>query len=206
MVPLILCSLTALTIIINKWRYLNAIKTDVTQFKAAAFALLRENKIKAAIFFCENHISPAARVLKAGLLRFGSGRDEIREEMENAMALEIPQLEKGLTPLITIANAAPLFGVAGTVLGLIIIFQTIQNQSAGMRHITPADFAGGIWQALLTTLAGLIVAIPSFVAYNYFLNYVHHHINELNRMNSEVVNLLTRINESINPEAADTDE
>ncbi len=196
MIPILLCSTTALTIIISKWRYFNSIKTNVALLKSQVFSLIRENKIKSAVTTCEKDASPAAQVLRAGLLKYGYPKEEIKETLENTVRLEIPKLEQGLVPLITIANTAPLFGVLGTVLGLTIIFQTLQNQNALIPTISHANLSAGIWQALLTTLAGLIVAIPSFVAYNYFVESINKTVSELNMLSNQLFNLLTHVHES----------
>lgn len=203
MIPIIFCWICALMIIIKKWRYFQNLKSSIAPFKSEIFALVRENKIKSAVLACEKSSLPAGSILKAGLLKFGCRREEIRETLDDAVFLEIPKLEHGLTALITIANATPLFGVLGTVIGLTIIFQTIQSQSAGMYAITPADLSGGIWQALLTTLTGLIVAIPAFVAYNYFIESLNIIINELNAMSNQLANLLAQIHESTSEQITD---
>lgn len=196
MLPIIVCSITALTIIIKKWRHWVNIQSGFNNLQSETFKLIRENKIKAAVNLCETNSSPAAHVLKAGLLKFGCPLNEIKEAVNHATDLEIPKLEQGLVPLITIANTAPLFGILGTIVGITIIFQTMQNQSLGLYTITTADLFGGIWQALLTTIAGLVVAIPTFVAYNYFLNSLNNYLNDLNRLSQELINLLTWFNES----------
>ncbi len=203
MIPIIFCWVCALAIIIKKWRYFQNLKSSIAPFKSEIFASIRENKIKAAILACEKNSQPTGHILKAGLLKFGCRREEIREALEDAIFLEIPKLEQGLTALITIANTTPLFGVLGTVLGLTIIFQTIQSQSAGMYAITPADLSNGIWQALLTTLAGLIVAIPTFVAYNYFIESLNTILRELQAMSNQLTNLLTHTHESTSQQITD---
>lgn len=199
MLPILLCSITALTIIIRKWRYWVRIQSEANPLQSEVFKLIRENKIKSAVSLCETHSSPAAHILKAGLLKFGCPHNEIKEAVTTAIDLEVPKLEQGLVPLITIANTAPLFGLLGTIVGITIIFQTMQNQNLGLYTITMADLYGGIWQALLTTIAGLVVAIPTFVAYNYFLNSLNIYLNDLNRLSNELINLLTWFNESTLP-------
>ena len=196
MVPIIFCSVFALTIIISKWLYFANIKTDVPRLKLEIFQLVRNNKIKQAVMACETDPSPVAKVLKAGLLKFGSSREEIKEEIEYIGSLEIPKLEGGLAALVTIANVSPLLGMLGTVVGMTTVFHAIQARSASMNPVTLTDLAGGIWQALLTTIAGLVVAIPALVAYNYFINRIDLAILEMEQASGELVNLLTRLTES----------
>lgn len=198
MVPIFLSSVAALAIMVQKYNDFKKIKADRLHLKRDVFALIRENKIKAAILACEKYPSPLGRVLKSGLLQFGNTREGIKDTVNTAISLEIPRLERGLVPLITIANAAPLFGILGTVLGMAMIFQTISVRTAAMDPVTLPDLAGGVWQALLTTIAGLVVAIPSFVAYNYFVTKVNKSTNDLERAGEELSHLLTRLNESSN--------
>ncbi len=198
MIPIIICSIFMLSVIISKWMYLANISTNIIRLKVEIFELVRNNKIKQAIIVCEDNNSPTGQILKAGLLKFGSPREEIKEEMEYTGSLEIPKLESGLAPLITIANISPLLGMLGTILGMIVMFHNIQVKSSSLSPLTPADLTGGIWQALLTTLAGIMVAIPAFTAYNYFVHRVNSIITETEQATSELIKLLTRLTESNN--------
>lgn len=200
MVPILICSIFALGIILNRWSYLTSLKNDTDLLRSRVFELLRNNKIKEAILLCEANHAPVARVLKAGLFKLDSSAEEIKEAMEQASALENPKLENGLAALITIANVAPLLGMFGTVLGITVTFHAVQTQSAGLTPLTPADLAGGIWQALLTTLAGLMVAIPSFVAYNFFVHRINNIITEMERTAAEMLNISTRLAEPADTE------
>jgi len=86
--------------------------------------------------------------------------------MEDVSLFEIPKLESRLSALATIAHISPLLGLLGTVTGMTASFHTIQVRAAGLNPVTPGDLAGGIGEALLTTVAGLIVAIPTYTAIN----------------------------------------
>jgi biopolymer transport protein ExbB/TolQ len=90
----------------------------------------------------------------------------------------------------------PLLGLLGTVSGMIVTFQTIQARSASLSAVTPGDLAAGIWQALLATTAGLIVAIPTFVAYNYCVSQVNAFVRDMERSATELVNFLCHMSES----------
>lgn len=194
--PILICSIIAFGLAISKLTYFNSVQTDVYALKRRVFELVKENKIKEAIEHCNADASPMARMIKAGVLKFGCPREEIKETLEAASLFEIPKLEKHLTALSTIANISPLLGLLGTTIGLINIFQTIQVHAAAMTPLTPGDLAGGIWQALLTTVAGLLVAIPAFVAYNYCVSRVHAFILDMERVATELVNFLCHISES----------
>lgn len=195
MAPILLCSFFAITIIVEKLIYFFAIQINPQQLKTQVFEFVKKNKIKKAIEICDSTRSPIAKILKGGIIKFGSRRDEIKEAMEDVSLFEIPKLEKRLSALATIAHVSPLLGLLGTVTGMTGSFHTIQIRSTSLNPVTPGDLAGGIWEALLTTVAGLIVAIPTFVAYNYCVSRVNTIVLEMERAATELVNFLCQITE-----------
>jgi biopolymer transport protein ExbB len=172
------------------------IKTNVPQLKKQIFDYLRNNRLKEAIDLCNNNRSPTARILKAGILKFGASREEIKESIEDSSLFEIPQLESKLSALATIAHISPLLGLLGTVTGMTASFHTIQVRAAGLNPVTPGDLAGGIGEALLTTVAGLMVAIPTYVAYNYFVHRTNTFVLEMEHGATELVNFLSQLTET----------
>lgn len=192
MAPIILCSFIALAIVIEKLIYFSMIKADPQVIKRTIFAYVRDNKIKEAVSYCEDSRSPMAKVLAAGLLKYGSTKDEIKEALNDASLFEIPKLEKRLTALGTIAHISPLLGLLGTVTGMATSFHTIQVRAASMNPATAGDLAGGIWESLLTTVAGLVVAIPTFVAYNYLVSRINKIILDMERGATELIQHLTQ--------------
>jgi biopolymer transport protein ExbB len=134
---------------------------------------LRERLIRGdvagAIEVCERHQGPVASIVKAGLLRFGRAKDEVERSLEDASAHELTRLERGLPTLATVAMIAPLLGFLGTVTGMINSFEALA--SVGLNN--PAAVAKGISEALITTAAGLMIAIPVQMAYNFFVTRVN---------------------------------
>ena len=119
-------------------------------------------------------------------------RNKIKEAIEDAGLHEVPKLEKNIKVLATIAHITPLLGLLGTVLGMVRSFQIIQEKATALYPVNPADLAGGIWQALITTVAGLSVAIPTFVAYNYLVGRVESIVLDMERNSTDLVNILSR--------------
>ncbi|VAX35447.1 hypothetical protein MNBD_UNCLBAC01-1959 [hydrothermal vent metagenome] len=195
MAPILLCSLFALGIVIEKIVYFMLIRTNVFKLKKSVFDHIKNNRIKEAVVLCESNRSPVAKILRAGIVKFGSSRETIKENMEDASLFEIPKLESRLGALATIAHISPLLGLLGTVTGMAASFHTIQVRAASMNPVTPGDLAGGIGEALLTTVAGLIVAIPTFVAYNYCVNRINYFVLEMERGATELVNFMCQITE-----------
>ncbi len=196
MAPIILCSVFALGIVIEKLLHFAFIKTNVPRLKRQVFDYIRNNRIKESIELCNTNNSPVAKILKAGILKFGASREEIKESMEDVSLFEIPKLESRLSALATIAHISPLLGLLGTVTGMTASFHTIQVRAASLNPVTPGDLAGGIGEALLTTVAGLMVAIPTFVAYNYFVHRTNHFVLEMERGATELVNFICQVTET----------
>ncbi|MFP4473561.1 MAG: MotA/TolQ/ExbB proton channel family protein [Candidatus Omnitrophota bacterium] len=195
MIPIILCSIIAMAIILGKMIYFSQITTDTHALKKRVFDLLRKNRVKEALTVCDENPSPVAKVLKGGLLKFGCSREEVKESIEDVSLMEVPVLERRFTALATIAHIAPLLGLLGTVAGMTVSFHTIQVKAAGLNPVTPGDLAGGIGEALLTTVAGLVVAIPTFVAYNYLVSRVNGFVREMELAATELVNFMAHITE-----------
>lgn len=196
MVPILLCSLFALAIVIEKLIYFAMVSSDVTKLKKNVFTAIKNNHIREALQICETNASPVAKILKAGIERFGANRQDVEQKMEDASLFEIPRLESRMAALATIAHISPLLGLLGTVTGMMTSFHTIQVRAAAMNPVTPGDLAGGIWEALITTVAGLMVAIPTFVAYNYCVNRINHFVLDMERAATELVNFMFQVSET----------
>ena len=189
--PILLCSVFALAIILEKFWYLHKISIDTQEFLKRILDKMKHHDTKEALSICDNTKGPIANILKAGILKYDRPRSQIIEAIEDASLYEIPKIEKNLNALATIAHVSPLLGLLGTVTGMVRCFQTIQAKATSFHPVSPGDLAGGIWEALLTTVAGLIVAIPTFIAYNYLVSRINHFILEMEKASTELVNFLT---------------
>jgi len=189
--PILLCSIFALAIALEKFWHLHKVNIDTQDFLTKILDKMKHRDTKEALQVCDNTRSPISNILKAGILKYDRPRPQIIESIEDASLYEIPKIEKNLTALATIAHISPLLGLLGTVTGMVRCFQTIQMKATSFHPISPGDLAGGIWEALLTTVMGLIVAIPTFVAYNYLASRINSFILEMERASTELVNFLT---------------
>lgn len=188
---IILASILALGVIIERVYHLNRARIDSNKFMDDIISVIRRNKIIEAIEMCNKTPGPIAHIIKAGILKHDRSKPEIREAVEEAAQLEIPRLERHLPILATIAHIAPLLGLLGTVTGMIKAFQVIQTKALAMAPVNPGDLAGGIWESLLATLAGIAVAIPTYVAYNYLVSQVDSLVYDMERSATDLVNLLS---------------
>jgi biopolymer transport protein ExbB len=189
--PIFLSSVFALAIVLEKIWYLHKIKIDTQDFLSRILEKMKRHEVKEALQLCDSIKSPVANILKAGILKYDRPRPQIAEAIEDASLYEVPKLEKNLPMLATIGHIAPLLGLLGTVTGMVRCFKTVQAKATTMHPVLAGDLAGGIWEALLTTVAGLIVAIPAYVAYNYLVNRINHSVLEMEKASTELVNFLT---------------
>ncbi len=188
MIPIFACSLIAVSLILERFFSLRRARAYSKDLMDNIREILKHNRVSESVNLCEETGGPLAFILKAGLLKHGRPRGEIREAVEDAGLLVIPSLERYLSVLATIANVTPLIGLLGTVVGMTEAFMVIQSHGGA---VTPGDLAGGIGTALLTTVWGLIVAIPTLVAYNYFVTKVDNMVWEMEILSSELLDILT---------------
>ncbi len=188
MYPILLCSILFVAILIERLFHLHRAQINTGEFVAGIRNILKKRNIAEAVSICEETPGPVAHVIKAGLIKHDRAKAEIREAIDDAALHEVPRLEKNLVVLATIAHVSPLLGLFGTVLGMITVFDKIRELGG---RTDAAQLAGGIGQALITTAAGLAVAIPVFIAYNYLVSRVGTLVWDMERSASEVVDLLT---------------
>ncbi|RKY88262.1 MotA/TolQ/ExbB proton channel family protein [candidate division KSB1 bacterium] len=187
MIPIVLCSFIAAAIIIERWITLRKARMNTRTFMIKLRSYIIKDNIAEAISLCKNSPGPVAKVLRKGLIKSGKDKEETRESIESAGREEIYYLERRLSILATIAGAAPLLGFLGTVTGMIRAFMQIQSLGG---NVNAAVLAGGIWEALITTAAGLIVGIPTYIFYNYLFTKVQRFVHEIEHVSNELIDLL----------------
>lgn len=190
MVLIMGCSVIAFAVVIERIYHLRRARIDTRKFMVSITDTLKRNKIMDAIDRCNAMPGPIAHILKAGILRHDRSRAEIKEAIEDAGLHEVPRLEKNLPVLATIAHIAPLLGLLGTVTGMVQAFQVIEMKAGALMPVNPGDLAGGIWESLITTVAGLAVAIPTYVAYNFLVSKVNGLVLEMEKSATDLVNIL----------------
>lgn len=187
---ILFCSVVSFGVIIERLIVLNRAKIDFSAFMNKVVDAIRRNRLMEAIETCDRTKSPLGTIIKAGILKQSSSRQEIKEAMQEAALSEVPKLEKNLNILATLAHVTPLLGLLGTVTGMVQAFQVIQEKAGALNPVSPGDLAGGIWEALLTTVGGLGVAIPTLVAYNFLVTKVDNFVINIERSATELVQIL----------------
>jgi biopolymer transport protein ExbB len=163
--PLAFCLALGLIVIFFKFISLTAKASKTKKILKEVDELLTQQRIKEALELTRETDSPAAKILNAGLERHDEGTERVMKAIENQGLIEMSKLESWLVVLATLTNIAPLLGFLGTVIGMILAFQSIE--AAG--EVEATLVAGGIKVALLTTAIGLIIAIPVSIFHNYFV-------------------------------------
>lgn len=164
MVPIVLCSILVIAIGGERFWTLDPKKIAPRHLLAQVWSWIKNNQLDASKLRELKQASPLGRILAAGLSNSRHGRDVMKDSIQEAASQVIHDMERYLTILSTIANIAPLLGLLGTVIGMIKVFTAIMLQGTGNAGV----LAGGISEALITTAAGLTVAIPAMILHRFF--------------------------------------
>ncbi len=188
MYPIILCSILTLAILFERLFALRRSRIIPEKFIIEVSDLVRQQRMEDALTQCRLNDSSISRILMAGISRHKKSRQQVKEAIEDIGRLEAANLERFLTILGTIAGIAPLLGLLGTVTGMIKAFSVISHAGIG----NPQMLAGGISEALITTAAGLTVAIPAFVFYKLLRSRVDKRILRMERVSIELLDLINQ--------------
>jgi biopolymer transport protein ExbB len=187
--PLAFCLVLGIIVIIVKFISLTAKAAKTRKILKDVDELLTQQRIREALELTRDTDAPAAKILYAGLERQGEGTDRVMKAIENQGLIEMSKLERGLVVLATLTNIAPLLGFLGTVIGMILAFQSIE--AAG--EVEATLVAGGIKVALLTTAAGLMIAIPVSIGHNYFVSRIDSLVIDMEESAQKMVDTLHAI-------------
>ncbi len=163
MIPIILLSLVAAYIFIERYFVIKRATKEDTNFMNRIKDYIHDGKVDAAAALCKSTDSPSARMIEKGISRLGRPLQDITTAIENVGKLEISKLERGFPTLATITGAEPMLGFLGTVIGMV---QSFYAMSQAGNNIEVSLLSNGIYTALITTVAGLIVGILGYFAYN----------------------------------------
>ena len=180
-------SVVAVAVFAERLTYLRRVSVSVEDLLRGLANLIRHGKYAEAQIISRGTPGPVARVVVAALMRHDLPRADLKGIVQEAGQLEVPHLEKNLRLLATVAQITPLVGLLGTVSGMISAFVTVSSQGG---YVTANTLSNGVYQSLLTTAGGLVVAIPAFAAYSYLSARVNMLLHDMERAGIEIVNLL----------------
>lgn len=188
MIVLLLLSVIAIYIFASKWWLIHKAGKVQKNFMDEIRDLIHEGKIKSAISLCQQSDTPIARLVEKGIERIGRPLQDIQTAVENMGNVEVARLEKGLPMLATIAGGAPMIGFLGTVTGMIKAFFNMAN--AG-NNIDISLLSGGIYEAMITTVGGLIVGLIAYFAYNFLTAKVSNVVFKMENATIDFMSLLS---------------
>jgi biopolymer transport protein ExbB len=183
-----ICSIASFTIFIERLLHLRNAEIDTNKFILQLRKPIREGHLIEAIRLCEETGGTISNIIKAGLLKHNRDKEQIEGAMEISGLIEIAHLEKNAKILSIVAHIAPLIGLLGTVLGFIQAFS--EMRTSGLVDISASQIGEAMEYALVTTAAGLVVAIPSVLAYNYIVSRVEGFVLEIQTASQEIVDML----------------
>jgi biopolymer transport protein ExbB len=187
MIPIALLSILAVYIFIERYLAIRKASAIDNNFMNRIRDYIHEGKVENALTICQSNTDPASKMIEKGIQRIGRPLADINTAIEIVGKLEIGKLEKGLPALASIAGGAPMLGFFGTVTGMVRAFY---DMSMAGNNIDITLLSSGIYIALITTVAGLLVGIPAFFGYNYLVTRIENLVNKLEAKSTEFMDIL----------------
>ncbi len=181
---ILFCSILSVAVFFERLVYYHRCSVSVDEVLTGITKLVQKKKFREALDRCDDAYGPSVRVIQTAIIKRNLPRSEVKEIVQEVAQLEVPKLEANLGMLATVGQIAPLLGLLGTVTGMIDAFAQI-NQAMGTAPVS--ELADGIWEALITTAAGLGVAIPVHVAYNFLAARLNSVITDMERSGIEII-------------------
>lgn len=187
MIPLLLLLIMSVYIFVERFIVIRQAAKNDNSFMERIKDFLHEGKIEDAKSLCQRTNTPYARMVAKGLSRLNRPMNDVQVSIENAGNYEVSNLEKGLSLLATTAGGGPMLGFLGTVCGMI---QAFYNMASAGNNVDVTNLAGGIYTAMVTTVAGLIVGVIAYFAYNYLVSMVDKVVRDLEARSLEFMDIL----------------
>lgn len=187
MIPIVLSSFVAVYIFVERVLTINKANQNPDAFISRIKELVLKGDINGARLLCAQFDSPIARMIEKGVARIGSPLKSIEASIENVGKIELFKLEKNLSILATVSGAAPMMGFLGTVIGMVEAFIAIAQEEGS---VSPKLLSSGIYTAMITTVAGLVVGIIAYLAYNYLVTRVSKVVHRMEYSSIEFIDLL----------------
>ena len=187
MIPILLSSFVAVYVFVERILTINKANQNPDLFIGRIKEMVLKGDIQGARLLCTQFNSPIARMIEKGVSRIGSPLKNIEASIENVGKIELFKLEKNLSLLATVSGAAPMMGFLGTVIGMVQAFISIAQEEGS---VSPKLLSSGIYTAMITTVAGLIVGIMAYLAYNYLVTRVSKVVHQMEYSSIEFIDLL----------------
>lgn len=182
-----LISVMAAALFVHKLLQLHRAQIQAADFLQGLYNVLRRGNTAEAVAICEDTPGPVAHMVRAAILKVEDSPEEIAKAIQQAGLMEIPRMEHRLNLLATLGKIAPMLGLLGTVIGLMNVMHSLQS-AAPLGHVE--DLAGGMWKALLTSAAGLTVAMPIYAGYNLLVSRIESLVLDMEFAGSDILAFL----------------
>lgn len=201
--PLFVLSLVALVVFVERLLFLHRNQIRSKEFLSGIENSLSKGRLIEALTICQDTPGPAASMVKAGLMSFRESNAEIREVVREAALVELAPVKRRVGALYAVAQVAPIFGLLGTVIGMIDSFMQYEQQGV---YVHAGHLAGGAWQALISTATGLALAAVAIMAHHFLVGRIRTVVLEMEWLAQELVVIFTRVKNSPNSEQTDAFE
>lgn len=187
--PLLVLSVIGFLLFVERTFYLHKGQIKTEAYLLGIKNLLRKRRLTEALTVCEETPGPVPKIIKAGLLNHDQTEERMRGAIQSAALVEIPNLERRIGSVGAIARLAPLLGLLGTVLGLVTAFGELELAGA---YATQGIISGGIRSALITTAAGLSIAVVAYAAHHFLIGRVRTLVNDMEWVANDIIEFLCR--------------
>ena len=188
--PLFILSVVALVVFIERLLFLHRHQIRSKEFAAGIENSLMKGRLIEALTICQDTVGPASALVKAGLMHFRKSDAEIREAVREAAVVEMGPASRRVGALAAIANVAPIFGLLGTVIGMIDSFMQYDQQGV---YVHAGHLSAGVWQALISTATGLALGAVSLMAHHFIVGRVRAVAHELEWLGQEIMVVFARV-------------
>ena len=188
MIPLAILSVITIYLIVERWMAIRKAGKDEKNFLNNISDYIHSGKLDSARALCKSTDTPISHMIEKGISRIGQPLEDISIAVENVAKLEVHRMERNLSILATIAGAAPMLGLIGTVTGMVRTFYNIANSPDGIQI---GALSGGVYEAMVATVAGLLVGVTAFIGYNLLVANVQKVIYILELRSVEFLDLLS---------------
>jgi biopolymer transport protein ExbB len=199
--PLLLCSIVALAVALERAWFLYRARMNTREFMERINGALATNQLDEANRLCEEYHGPLSSIFQTALRKHRRSREEIEKAIESSAGIEVAKMERNLVILATMGKMAPLLGFYGTVTGMITAFESIAKAGMG----DPGVVAGGIAEALITTAAGLTIAIPTVTVQYFFVHRINRFVLDVEESSIKFLDALTELEEQVAQRASKRD-
>ena len=182
--PMFLMSLAALAVFIERVLFMHRNQIRSREFLAGIENTLKKGRLVEALTVCQDTPGPAAAMVKAGLMSFRKSDEEIRESVREAAVVELGPIKRRIGALYAIAHTAPIFGLLGTLIGLIDAFSQYEEQGV---YLNAGFLSGSMWQALISTATGLALSAVCILGHHFLVGRIHSIVQEMEWLGSELL-------------------